>query len=134
MCSRSGDKGRMLHGHTDIPNLHAEIPNFPRPYYFVITYNPSKERFPILQETTRVKMSFSDVNSLCITSQRRCFPVERFTFLLTCVSCVAFSKACYTNCNNDQIVSHDVRKLKRTDTVALPQIIIIIVLNNKREG
>lgn len=122
MCSRSGDKGRMLHGHTEIPNLHAEIPNFPRPYYFLITYNPSKERFPILQETTRVKMSFSDVNSLCITSQRRCFPVERFTFLLTCVSCVAFSKACYTNCNNDQIASHDVRKLKRTDTVALPQI------------
>ena len=68
------------------------------------------------------EISFPDVNSLCIISQRRCFPVERFTFLLTFVSCVAFSKACFTNYNNNLIVSRDFQKLKRTGTVVLHQI------------
>ena len=74
----------MLHGHTEIPNLHAEIINLPDPViiiFFFNTYNPNKGTFPTLQERLKIKI-FSDVNSLS-TSQRRCFRVERFTFFRT---------------------------------------------------
>lgn len=48
LCSRSGDKGRRLHGHTEIPNLHAEIINLPDPViiiFFLIHITQTKEHF-----------------------------------------------------------------------------------------
>lgn len=110
----------MLHGHTEIPNLHAEIINLPRPCYyhfFFNTYNSNKGTFPTLQETLKIKI-FSDVNSLS-TSQRRCFRVERFTFFLYLSKLCCFSRTCFTNHNNNLIVSHDVKKLQSTGTVVL---------------